>query len=438
MVLLATTAAGSAADVVVTGVHHVSKDLPGEQFVETTLAAHPRNPQNLIAAAMVLHDNSSSVAVYATHDGGRTWMPGQAPRGDSSRNNALDPWVIFTSDGTALLTYLAGRGPDNFAVSRSHDGGVTWSSPTFVPGGMYDRQFLVEDASPVSKYKGRIYGLGKVGVSRLGGHGFQAIAVSDSIDGGQTFSPPRLFLPPDDNDALWIVAGGIVTQTGKLVVPFATVIRPKEADVTLQYTLWTTESNDGGRAFSTPHLVAPRVVPRGQVQQHISVPSVAISPSDSHGAGRIYLSWSLFQNEGYVIELWRSQDGGNTWLPGVMVTDNQQGAGHVNPAVAVNPRGDVAVAWYDRRDDPQGTCHRLFAAVSTDGGATFSKNVAATQQRTCIASSRFSNGGDTLGVVADASGRFHSIFVSGTDSSAMQLYTAQFAAERETGQHPQE
>jgi hypothetical protein len=416
----------SAPTVLPLGARHVSTDLTRAQLVETTLAAHPRNRDNLIAAAMVLDRRSTGIVMYATHDGGRTWIPGRAPRNDSSRKDALDPWVMFTSDGTALFTYLSSGTPNNFAVSRSPDGGRTWSRPTFVPGGLYDREFLVEDASPASTYQGRIYALGKVNVSRLSGPAFQAIAVSDSTDGGQTFSPPHLFVPPNDNDPLWIVAGGVTTRTGKLVVPFATVIRPQATDVTLRYTLWTTESTDGGRVFSAPHLVAPRVVPRGEVQKYISVPSIAIDRSGGVLDGHMYLTWSIAHENGYDIQLWRSQDDGRTWASGVTVNDNPHPAGHVNPAVAVSARGTVAVAWYDRRDDPESNCHRLFLAGSLDGGATFSLNVPATQVRTCLSSRRFSNAGDTVGIAADANGRFHSAFISGSDSAALQVYETPF------------
>ena len=129
---------------------HVSTDRVGPRFVKTTVASHPRDPLNVIAAAIVLDGDSTDVAVYSTHDAGRTWLPGRVPGNDGSRSTALDPWVIFTSDGTALFTYLT-RGPtNNFAVARSQDGGRTWSEPTFVPGGLYDRQFLVQDTRSTS------------------------------------------------------------------------------------------------------------------------------------------------------------------------------------------------------------------------------------------------------------------------------------------------
>ncbi len=430
-VVAAVSVPRASAKVGVRDLRPVSTGLPSAQFVETTLAANPRDSRNLVAAAMVLGATSTSVVVYSTHDGGRTWTPGFAASGDGSRADALDPWVVFLEDGTALFTYLSGRTGNNFAVSRSQDGGRTWSTPAFVPGGLYDRQFLVEDSSPGSPYRGRVYAIGKVNVSRLAGLPFQVIAISESTDGAKTFSPPRLVAPPDDDDPLWIVAGLVTTRSGKLVVPFATVVRPQDRDTTLRYTLWTTESADGGRAFSAPHLVAHRDVPKVDVQRYISVPSIAVDRSGGRADGHLYLTWTVASRDGYAVQVWRSEDGGNTWLPGVTVNDNERPAGHVNPAIAVDARGSIAVAWYDRRDEPDDRCHRLFVAGSVDGGRTFSANAPATQVRTCVASRRWGNVGDTLGIAADTDGRFHSVFISGQKDSEMQLYGAAFDVESE-------
>ncbi len=416
--------ASSENDIRVFGVRQVSTDRAAAKFVETTMATHPRDPRVAIAAAIVRQGDSTSVAVYSTRDAGRTWRPSPARANDTSRNSALDPWVIFTSDGTALFTYLTHGPENNFAVVRSRDGGRTWSEPTFVPGGLYDRQFLVEDADASSKYRGRIYGLGKINVRRLDGPPFQVMAISDSIDGGRTFSSPRLFVPPDDEDPLWVVAGGVTTGAGTLVLAFVTVVRPHPGDSTLRYTLWSTESVDGGVTLAKPQFLTSRVEPRGQAQSHLSVPSMAIARSGKY-QGRIYLAWSQRRDDGYSIDVWRSQDEGTTWA-GTTVSDNVRPAQHVTPAVAVNLRGDVAVAWYDRRDDPHGECHKLAVAASLDGGETFSRSVEATEARTCVTSGRFANVGDTLGIAADAAGRFHCAFISGGESTTMQLFEVPF------------
>ncbi len=66
-----------------------------------------------------------------------------------------------------------------------------------------------------------------------------------------------------------------------------------------------------------------------------------------------------------------STDGGQTWSSKVRV--NHDGPGHDQsmPNVAVDERGVVYVAWYDRRDAAYGDSVNAYAAVSRDGGRTF-------------------------------------------------------------------
>jgi hypothetical protein len=67
-----------------------------------------------------------------------------------------------------------------------------------------------------------------------------------------------------------------------------------------------------------------------------------------------------------------SSDGGATWSPKVRVNDDPPGFDDAFPAVAVDPRGAVHVAWYDHREVPGcGTAVHVRLASSLDGGMTF-------------------------------------------------------------------
>lgn len=71
------------------------------------------------------------------------------------------------------------------------------------------------------------------------------------------------------------------------------------------------------------------------------------------------------------IVLSRSTDGGQTWSPRVRVNSDPPGADQHQPNVAVDERGRVYVAWYDRRESEFGDTVVPYAAVSVDGGQTF-------------------------------------------------------------------
>jgi len=97
-------------------------------------------------------------------------------------------------------------------------------------------------------------------------------------------------------------------------------------------------------------------------------PAIAVS-----GSGTVYLVWqdnrkSKFENDIYFT---KSTDGGATFTKNVKVDDS---AGNLSwqerPSIAVTSNGVIYVAW---TDDREGATHmRIRGAYSTDGGATFS------------------------------------------------------------------
>jgi hypothetical protein len=111
--------------------------------------------------------------------------------------------------------------------------------------------------------------------------------------------------------------------------------------------------------------------------------------------------------------------------------------------------------WNDRRDDPNNRCWRLYGAISIDGGESFLPNVKLSDAATCtnapknwvlstwaqyddwtdptrprpgfgltaMVPVRFPNGGDTQGIVADASGFFHIAWINGATGTLQLWYT---------------
>src|SRR5437879_4617777 len=83
----------------VPGIHvgpmvHISASHPADPFVETLLAINPRDPRNLVATSAVIRDGERS-DVYASMDGGLTWVQGRAPVGDTLMFRGGDPVVFF-------------------------------------------------------------------------------------------------------------------------------------------------------------------------------------------------------------------------------------------------------------------------------------------------------------------------------------------------------
>jgi hypothetical protein len=116
-----------------------------------------------------------------------------------------------------------------------------------------------------------------------------------------------------------------------------------------------------------------------------------------------------------------------------------------NTRAAYNAAGVMAVSWLDTRHGPGDSAYDEFAAVSTDGGATFLPSLrlstassapkvipgSANNDQTWLPGfddTRFVTGGDYLGLVADAAGVFHAVWpdarVGRGHDHIQQAYTA--------------
>lgn len=131
------------------------------------------------------------------------------------------------------------------------------------------------------------------------------------------------------------------------------------------YVIWSKshtycqKSTDGGQTFGSP--VQVNSTPDG------------VNPSMKVGSGGVvYVAYQHSAD----IYFTKSSDGGATFTAGVKVNDDTNPQiGQEIPAIAVNNKGHIFIAWRDQRTAP-GEPHRaVFAAASYDGGQTFTANV---------------------------------------------------------------
>jgi BNR/Asp-box repeat protein len=111
-------------------------------------------------------------------------------------------------------------------------------------------------------------------------------------------------------------------------------------------------------------------------------------------SGRVYLVWTQEtpnESDNTDIMLQRSDDNGATWSPAAKLNDDHTTNSQYDPAIALDQTsGDVAVSWYDTRNDlgagrsgdTDGIPNddfQIWATDSTDGGATFAPNFRVSQ-----------------------------------------------------------
>ncbi len=429
---------------------HISVDNPTTPHVESFLALNQKNPAQMVATSILFEHGERTSVVYSSRDGGLRWERSATFDAGVPAFSGGDPVVYYDSSGAALFGSIESVPDAWFRIWRSSDGGLHWNSAVEIAGGHYDREYLAIDSTS-SPYVGRVYSAGSINIRQTNGNSYPVLAMTYSIDNGVTFKP-AIFVDVTSDGQPGGFGGAVdplITSQGTLIVPFQS-----STDLTRSENrqFWTLISENGGRSYSRPRPGLPMGRgPRGfRGTKTSSNIRAAIDQSKGAFADRIYVTWVDFANDRYNIKVTHSDDLGLTWSAPVRVNDNTAPDDLSNAAIAINRDGIVALIWNDRRDDPKGECYRLYVSASADGGETFLPNIQVDRHPTCpntpgnwsgslgVPSSsvgeitlsgmpgRFSNGGETQGLVAGPDGRFHVTWSNG-ESGVMQLWYTSFA-----------
>jgi hypothetical protein len=355
---------------------------PQNKQNEPSIAQNPTDPQNLISASNDEIDEPACTArgcsfvpnvglsgVYVSHNGGASWTQFSAQAGGdntASNNGGLihtlpgfgklardlgipglasdgDPSLAFSRGGVAFYASLAGVRPASnselMTVSRSTNGGATWSNPVLAtdatnPVDFNDKEAIWVDKSASSPFADNVYVSWTLFVGPKGRA--EPIVFSRSTDGGRTFSPAIKLSASFNNNVLPGRQGSVIrtAPNGDVYVVWESVVVDQGAKFDAQV---FAKSTDGGRTFSRPAVISPVTpVPNplpGSSFRTDSFPSVDIGPN-----GTVYVSWSDFGSGHGQVLLSKSSDGGATWTPAALALD-VAGRSTFFPGVAVSPDG---------------------------------------------------------------------------------------------------
>ncbi len=387
---------------------------PGAQF-ETTIAVNPTNPSQIVAAS--IDAQVLQVRAYFSSDGGATWGSSLPPVPPPIVNGVAaveaDPGVAWDTLGNVYFSHQVWWGNSAsllpivttaVEVSRSSDGGRTWTSSDFGfhpgSGPLADKPMIAVDTNPTSPFRDTIYvawDISPLLPADPGGQSSASVAatftllLSRSTDHGATFSDPVL---PIGHTGTGVsepyAADPFVGPDGTLYLAWADPVQSQIA---------MTSSTDGGLTFgptsvigSAPptHLVPIPAEPHGFFGQVPGLgptgafvsPACGADPSAGPHGGTLYCSWmDQTATNGTDIFVAHSTDHGQTWSSRVRVNDDPSGVANdqFEQWLSVDPTdGSVNVSWYDTRNDPAHLSTDIFYARSTDGGLTFSPNVQVT------------------------------------------------------------
>ena len=313
------------------------------------------------------------------------------------------PFFVSTDANTSF----AGVG-----LSLSTDGGRQWADPSSIlkKSGFHilDRAWLAIDPQDSKRLYVAYFDFDLDGVftetaatARCPNVQREAIELVTSRDGGHTWSSPRIvredcdvidpktgqFLGRNEPFAPQVAVGA----DGKVFLSYTVFLGlgPQAGNATLNFR----RSSDQGKSFD-PEVGVSNIVLSGDIGRMQG--DIVLLPASAMATGSakrgvpdsIYIAWVDGRDNSQVdvigsgsynfsdILFAQSTDGGSTWSAPKAVSptpDDFTGIGRdqIQPAIAVNREGELAVCYYDRRNDPQNNAVDHFCSLSRDRGRSF-------------------------------------------------------------------
>ncbi|MDP4220235.1 MAG: T9SS type A sorting domain-containing protein [Bacteroidota bacterium] len=364
----------------VTGFPNIQVTKSPNAQTECAVAINPLDLANIIIAE-IDYDFFASNGVYTSTDAGQTWVRASIQQ-NSGNSSYGDPWLTFDGNGNAYLCGLLGVGSGNLSlqIHKSTDKGKTWKPDgiIFQTDPSYpDEPVLSSDLVAGSPYYNTLYAA--VVGQQTGSFFPGGIKLHYRRAGSQTFSAEKNVSAFQLVQIPHIAVG----LNGKVYVSYLGI----DDIVNIKGGLYFNKSTDGGDSWSGDKLIAaasytdtvngfPRV--GFPLASRIGpTPRIVIDTSSSPRRGWMYVCYarpsSADGKSDLDIFLQRSTDDGESWSAPIRVNDDPAGNGkdQLSPALVVNPDGVIAIAYYDRRDDPNNLFVNTYCAISYDGGFTF-------------------------------------------------------------------
>ncbi|MGH2619869.1 MAG: sialidase family protein [Anaerolineales bacterium] len=393
--------------------------------VEPWVDVNPTNPKNVVGSVQQdrwSNGGARGLVAGVSFNGGKTWQTVVIPKitvcsggtvvngGDFKR--ATDPWLSFSPNGHLYQFSLVldietppgsegGFGKNAMLVSKSTDGGLTWSDPITVirdenPRFLNDKNSITADPTN-SNFVYAVWDRLDVppgavmNPENVFGLGFKGpVYFARTTNGGQSWEPARQIYNPGGNNQT--IGNQIVVRPDGTVINFFNEIlnfRNDDGGFQFDFNLAFIRSTDKGATWPPgPAIRAAKMQPRtlfapppeflgvydpetnpltgDPVRTEDAIPEVAVDPNN----GNLYAVWqdSRFSNNGNFsnpnllideIAFSQSTDGGFTWSTPIKINKTPTGIALGNrqaflPSVDVGADGTIAVTYYDFRNNDSG------------------------------------------------------------------------------------
>src|SRR5213080_4861043 len=315
--------------------------------VEPFVAVNPTNPSNIVGVFQQdrwSNGGAHGLVASTSHDGGTTWTESWAHfstcSGGTAANGgdygrASDPWVTFAPNGDVYQISLSASADVTVSavlVSKSTDGGDTWSEPTtlarnvsaFAEGpGFNDKESITADPTNATNvyavWDRSRFPSDRAGVTaQMNAASIRGdIIFSRTTNGGQTWEAPRDILGLNQNE--FTIGNQIaVLPNGTLVDIFEDLNGSGRQRSPNQFHESVIRSTDKGVSWSKvidisrDGSIAVRDPDTGAfVRSGAGLPDIAVAPN-----GTLYAVWSDGRFSGFAhddVALSSSTDGGLPW-----------------------------------------------------------------------------------------------------------------------------
>ncbi len=365
----------------------------GNSVTDAAISANPLNPSDLLIAAQDTNCPRSlgfPVGFYSSQDAGSTWGARSCMRPVYVYSTLGFPSVGFDLSGTS---YVAADYVNNGNLSleliafEESSTGASWGNPEVALSGSgfgsFDTPRLAVDLSASSPYANSLYVSATAFLTGTGNSANQ-LAVAHSRDGGKTWALKTASQPQKTGEIEFSDMA-----VGKDGTVYLTWQHCAASDGTCLNGASTahmvfSKSTDGGNTWSAPKTMATVTLSPCSCGSYSTLPNtnermsnfpvIGVDNSTGPHAGNLYVVMYNWTGTYMQVQVIRSKDGGNTWSKPVPVAPATATHDQFFPWLSVSATGAVGVSWLDRRNDPANLSYQAFAAVSTDGGASFGTN----------------------------------------------------------------
>jgi hypothetical protein len=347
--------------------------------MEPQIAINPTNPNNVVLVSQTdIGGGGTVIVVSRSFDGGQTWSDlywgSQDGYGSTNRPDAR---VAFDPYGNLYMAYMVASGSNtNIVVARSVDGGGSfYATSVAVNGAKFDPDspWLATGNSTAKKSRKAIW----MTFTDYDSHRVMIVgATSSGLGNFSGWATPRRV-----SNSWGSYANVSVGPSGQVAVAWQSSV-DGNAPNSVMFNVDSTGTGSGfgsDRALFTTNVGGWDYIPAQPDRSIDAEVKIAYDNSGDKTTGRLYLAYtneSPFGSHNTDIYFTYSDNNGGSWAAQKRVNDDSTKNSQFLPTLAVDQTtGNVGLSWLDARNSAGNNTVQTFSTVSLDHGATFQPNV---------------------------------------------------------------